>query len=285
MKNRLKRNERAVVRDKYAENPLWLMLQTPARKIEGEMKLFRLSAEELFMETFCILDDIKENPKDACLRMQGLWDEVFCDLRDLDTADAQEEELMLAATEVVYTVILSLSTLNNALFTKLTAILMCQLVEKDASSTERLQREYAINIIRMGEESLHTFMLDYMQSSDEWLSDKIEELLRKVPKEEATKTQEKEDNAVKTTQLTNRQLMILFDLFLNKGFSTEYCNQQALATLLSRVSGRSEGSIRQKIREGVDYDIEDVHKDVNLLARLLEPIDSSLAIKMKNLIE
>ena len=248
------------------------------------MKLFRLSAEELFMETFSILDDIKENPKDASLRMEGLWDEVFCDLRDLDTADAQEEELVLATTEVVYAVFLSLCTLNNALFTKLTTILMCQLVEKDALDTDRLQMEYAISIIRMGEDRLRSFMADYMQS-DEWLSGEIEELLEKVPKDEATKTQEKEDDAIKTTQLTNRQLMILFDLFLNNGFSTEYCNQKALATLLSRVSGRSEGSIRQKIRDGVNYDIEDVHKDVNLLAQLLEPIDSSLAIKMKNLIE
>ena len=45
------------------------------------------------------------------------------------------------------------------------------------------------------------------------------------------------------------------------------------------------GSIRQKIREGVDYEVEDVRNDVNMLAQLLEPIDDSIAEKMRKLIE
>ena len=44
------------------------------------------------------------------------------------------------------------------------------------------------------------------------------------------------------------------------------------------------GSIRQKIREGVDYEVEDVRNDVNMLAQLLEPIDESIAEKMRKLI-
>ena len=109
--------------------------------------------------------------------------------------------------------------------------------------------------------------------------------LKERMKEHCRNEEEKKSTDGQYEQLTNRQLMILFDLFLNKGFSTEYCNQNALATLLSRVSGRSMGSIRQKIREGVDYEVEDVRNDVNMLAQLLEPIDDSIAEKMRKLME
>ena len=131
------------------------------------MKLFRLTAEELFLETVCVLDNIKENPKDASLRMQGLWDEVFCDFRDLDTADAQEEELKLAATEVVLAVMFVVNFLDNALSAKLSPILMCQLIEKDAPNTDRLQKEFTVNLIRMGEDRICSWVAEYMQN-DEW---------------------------------------------------------------------------------------------------------------------
>ena len=120
--------------------------------------------------------------------------------------------------------------------------------------------------------------------SDVFESEDIEGLLEDLPEPTSRNEEEKKSTDGQSEQLTNRQLMILFDLFLNKGFSTEYCNQNALATLLSRVSGRSMGSIRQKIREGVDYEVEDVRNDVNMLAQLLEPIDESIAEKMRKLI-
>jgi hypothetical protein len=174
--------------------------------------------------------------------------------------------------------------LDVPLYRTMTSIIGEQLAKHNQPS-HRIEAAVLNNITRIGTDKFKASVQLYMNNEDDWLSDEIEEILDNTTTIQQEIPQKKVENETKTIQLTNRQLMILFDLFLNKGFSTEFCNQKALATLLSRVSGRSEGSIRQKIREGVDYEIEDVCNDVNLLAQLLEPIDKTLAEKMKNLLE
>lgn len=269
----MRRNERAAVRDNYAEHPLWLLLQTPARKVEGEMKLFRLSAEELFMETVRILDDIKENPKDASIRMQGLWDEVFCDMRDLDTADAQEEELALAATEVVFAVMFTLSVISDALYTKLTAVLMCQLVERDASDTDHLQKEYAISMIRMGEERLRSFIADYMQS-DEWLSSEIEDLLENVPKEEAATRVAESFPAIKIAENKSTSVVVVLSQMYRAGWfvngdGSKLTNRDAAITAIMRAAfseevkniGQLLNSAKNRTYEGLKYYFKELTKD------------------------
>ena len=71
------------------------MLQNPSRTIERGLTHLRLTTEEVFHETFRVLDEVKENPKDASFMMRGLWDSVYCDLRELDE-DASDDELQLA---------------------------------------------------------------------------------------------------------------------------------------------------------------------------------------------
>ena len=67
---------------------------------------FRFSAEELFAEVMTVVDNVKEYPQGAVDSYDHLWDDLYCDYRDLDTADSPDEEIRLAASEVVYGVML-----------------------------------------------------------------------------------------------------------------------------------------------------------------------------------
>lgn len=260
---------------------LYKAFQKPIREFEAEATGFRLSPEEVFWQVVVVLDKVKEYQEDALIDIRGLWDDIYVDYRDLSDDD---KVLDLFTAITVFCVQTCLVMLNAPLYRTMASIIGEQLAKKDQPS-QKMEAAVLNNITRIGADKFKAVVQDYMNSEDDWLSDEIEEVLDATPNIQQGIPQKKEDNETKAIQLTNRQLMILFDLFLNKGFSTEFCNQRALATLLSRVSGRSEGSIRQKIREGVDYEIEDVRNDVNLLAQLLEPIDNTLAEKMRNLIE
>ena len=260
---------------------IYKAFQKPIREFEAEATGFRLSPEEVFWQVVVVLDKVKEYQEDALIDIRGLWDDIYVDYRDLSDDD---KGLDLFTAITVFCVQTCLVMLNAPLYRTMASIIGEQLAKKDQPS-QKMESAVLNNITRIGTDKFKAVVQDYMNSEDDWLSDEIEEVLDATPNIQQGIPQKKEDNETKAIQLTNRQLMILFDLFLNKGFSTEFCNQRALATLLSRVSGRSEGSIRQKIREGVDYEIEDVRNDVNLLAQLLEPIDNTLAEKMRNLIE
>ena len=264
-------------------NILFKVFQTPVRTYEAETKGFRLSPEEVFWQLVVVLDRIKEHQEEALQDVRRLWNDIYVDYRDLAN-DENDEGIRVFATLTVFATQVCLASVGKPLYRTMAFDLASQLAA-EGEPTQGMEAAVVNNIARVGTEKFKAAIQAYMESDDDWLSEDIEEALGEVPGIPLSLPEKKDDGVAKTPQLTNRQLMILFDLFLNKGFSTECCNQKALATLLSRVSGRSEGSIRQKIRDGVDYEMEDVHNDVNLLAQLLEPIDSSLAEKMKNLIE
>ena len=280
----LRRNEKESLRSRLLDGkPLFKAFQTPVRAFEAEAKGFRLSPEEVFWQLVVVLDNIKEHQEEALQDMRRLWNDIYVDYRDLSN-DENDESVRVFATLTVFAVQVCLACTDEPLYRTMALDLASQLAA-DGGLSQKMEAAVANSIARIGTERFKIAIQAYMESDDEWVSEEIEEVLENTPNMSLGLPEAKEENTAKAPQLTNRQLMILFDLFLNKGFSTDYCNQKALATLLSRVSGRSEGSIRQKIRDGVDYEVEDVHNDVNLLAQLLEPIDASLAQKMKNLIE
>lgn len=265
------------------EQTLFKAFQTPIREYEAEASGFRLSPEEVFWQLCVVLDHIKEQQEDALYDIRRLWNDTYVDYRDL-SSDENDDAVRLFSTLTVFAVQVCLTSVDTPLYRTMTLDIAGQLADV-GGVPQKMEAAVMNNLARVGTDTFKKAVQAYMDSEDDWFSEEIEDVLDSTPIMPPNQPEGKDDGAGKTNQLTNRQLMILFDIFLNKGFSTEYCNQKALATLLSRVSGRSEGSIRQKIRDGVDYEVEDVHNDVNLLAQLLEPIDASLAEKMKNLIE
>ena len=88
-----------------------------------------------------------------------------------------------------------------------------------------------------------------------------------------------------STALTNRQLVILFEALLDLSLSSQFTNIKGLARFISKISGRSEGSVRNYITNGIDYDNAFVRNDVEVVASLLDAIRPDLAEKLRNNIE
>lgn len=278
----LKRHEKESLRSRLLERSvLFKAFQAPIREMEVAAKGFRLAPEEVFWQVTIVLDVVKEQQEDCLLDIRSLWNNIFADYRDLSGIDEGIEDF---ASLTVFCIQICLAALDEPLYRTMAAAIGEQLALRN-QPTQRTQASVLNNIARIDIRKFKAAVQAYMNSDEEWLSDEIVEVLEDTPNVQMPLPEKKEETETKSPQLTNRQLMILFDLFLNKGFSPDYCNQDALAKLLSQVSGRSKGSIRQKIREGVDYETEEARNDVKLLATLLEPVDATLATKMRNLIE
>lgn len=278
----LRRHEKESLRKRLLESSvLFKAFQTPIREMEVAAKGFRLAPEEVFWQVTIVLDVVKEQQEDCLIDIRGLWNDIFADYRDLSGVDDGLEDF---ASLTVFCIQICLASLDEPLYRTMAVAIGEQLAQHN-QPTQRMQASVLNNIARIDTHKFKAAVQAYMNSDDEWFSDEIDEILEDTQNVQMPFAEKKEETETKSPQLTNRQLMILFDLFLNKGFSPDYCNQEALAKLLSQVSGRSKGSIRQKIREGVDYETEEARNDVKLLAALLEPIDATLAKKMRNLIE
>lgn len=281
MKNRLRKREREAVRNKYASNDFYKMMTTGGREMEKQLGHFRLSVEELFLETMTVVDDVKESPREAIEELADLWNKLYCDYRDMDVADSPDEELRMAASEVVFVVLQLLHLRKGTNYSRISTCLMDQLTALHPEAFSRLSVLFMPKVWLMGERNLKIRMNAYMES-DEWISDEIEEMLVELPTETQMEVKSPKESTNMTSALTNRQLVILFEHLLDISLQPEYTNIKALSQLLGEVSGRSAGSIRQTIMNGIDYESTSVHKDIDRLESLLRPIKETLADQIKN---
>ena len=110
MRNRLRRSAREAIRNEYGENVIFLALKNPCEHFSTKMPQFRLSAEEVFLECLAILDDIKEDESQAVFNLEHRWDSISNDFRDLADNDVNENEIALATSVVMFSVVMCLTT-------------------------------------------------------------------------------------------------------------------------------------------------------------------------------
>ena len=85
-------------------------------------------------------------------------------------------------------------------------------------------------------------------------------------------------------QLSNRQVVIMMAGLLDIPLSPDFTNQKQFAQFLSRLTGRSMGSIRQTIMQLAKTGIEtpQARKDSLVAADVLEPVCKKVAGRLRN---
>lgn len=108
--------------------------------------------------------------------------------------------------------------------------------------------------------------------------------VEKCKKESTEPRKNEESQSCASSQLTNRQVVILLTGLLDITLSPEYTNQKQLAIMISRITGNSKESIRQTImniaKNGLET--EQARKDTLTVADILEPISKRLADRLRN---
>ncbi|MBO5678331.1 MAG: hypothetical protein J6S02_09425 [Bacteroidaceae bacterium] len=283
MQNRLSKSERDAVLKRYKnDEPLFKLMKLVGRKYERELKVFRFAVEELFLEVMTIVDDAKESVSEAREEYADLWNTLHCQYRDLCVGNADEDEFSIAVAEVMSIATILLSMCKEKGHTHLSLLFINQMNAYRANAYEQMLQEVMPVVYDIGEEKLKTRIREYMES-EEWISDDIQKMLMDLP-DEPLRQLEQEEPTSTNDQLTNRQLALLFTHILDVGHTSDVVNVKALSKLMSCVSGRSSGSIRQtlmKMKE-IDYNDSLVHQDLERIEALVRPISSKIADFIKN---
>ena len=283
MENRLSKSERDAVLKRYKnDEPLFKLMKLVGRKYERELKVFRFAVEELFLEVMTIVDDAKESVSEAREEYADLWNTLHCQYRDLCVGNADEDEFSVAVAEVMSIATILLSMCKEKGHTHLSLLFINQMNAYRANAYEQMLQEVMPVVYQIGEEKLKERIREYMES-EEWISDDIQKMLMDLP-DEPLRILEQEEPASTNDQLTNRQLALLFTHLLDVGHTSDVVNVYALSRLITAVSGRTSGSIRQtliKMKE-IDYGNSLVHQDLERIEGLMRPISPKIADLIKN---
>lgn len=283
MQNRLSKRERDAILNHYKNDILFKWMNRSGRGLEREMTRFRFSVEELFLEVMRIVDQAKESPRDVREEYADLWNTLFCKYRDIDIADSKETEIEMAVSEVIYVSQHLLGMLESSRYASLCLELTGQISLNSAQGYEKMMQIFVPEMYKLKEEALRARIEAYMQNDDEWISDNICDMLKELPEERKKVDEGQDESSVSSgEQLTNRQLIILFMHILNLGNNSRDVNVKAFAELIAKVSGRSSGSIRQKLMVDIDYESSKVHADIDRLAVLLRPLSPKCADLLNN---
>lgn len=286
MQNRLSKRERDTILNHYKNDILFKWMNRSGRALEREMTRFRFSVEELFLEVMRIVDQAKESPRDAREEYADLWNTLFCKYRDIDTADSKETEIEMAVSEVIYVSQHLLGMLESSRYASLCLELTGQISLNSAQGYEKMMQIFVPEMYKLKEEALRARIEAYMQNDDVWISDNICDMLKELPEERKKVDEGQDESSVSSgNQLTNRQLIILFESLMNVGLSSDFTNITALSRLISRVSGRSQGGVRTTISNGIDYDSAPVKSDARVVIELLKGIAPKLADRVRQNIE
>lgn len=170
MNRNLNPEEKEKLRDKYEDHIFFRLVNQSCKKYEREMKVFRFSPEDVFVEALNVLDDLKapnRNNEDLC---DTLWDDLFCDFRERgeNVPDAELDKAVAVVLSVVtYNLVLIDSMRYNGIVGKLT-FLICQHF-KDYTDIQQNIHLYAMKV---GMEELKDWICQYMQC-DTYLYDEV----------------------------------------------------------------------------------------------------------------
>jgi len=250
MAYRLQRSAKKAVRNKFGDNDLFLFMQFPCSEYEKKSTKFKLSTEELFYECMIILDRIKENPANASIWINCLWNDLYNDFND-PKKEYDEDDVKTAVTEVVLCVVCCLNEFSTTYYNNLNEILMSQITEYYPDYHEMFDL-YLESVDYLGENRHCEVITTYMDSRD-FYSDEITDLIQGIDSPD---------------QLTITQSVFLFAGLLDVSLDKDFTSQSKLADLIGKVTPFDTESIRTRISE-----LQKQHQKGNFSRKIIEDVE------------
>ena len=170
MSRNLNPEEKEKLRNKYGEHIYFRLVNQSCKKYERELRVFRLSPEDVFMETLNVLDDLKapdRNNDDLC---DTLWDDLYCEFRDRGD-DIPEEELNKAVAIVLSMVTYCLVLLDDMRYNGINAKLLFSLFEHYGSYSD-IHHSIEPHAMKIGVNELKGWITEYMKC-DTYMYDEV----------------------------------------------------------------------------------------------------------------
>ncbi|MBR6589011.1 MAG: hypothetical protein IKK67_00850 [Bacteroidaceae bacterium] len=175
MSRNLNHEEKGRIKDRYSNHLFYRLANLSCKRFESQMKSFRFSPEDVFVEALNVLDDLKEpqaNLDDACNTM---WDDLYCRFRDRGE-DLPEEEVNLAVCIVMSMVVMCLTGSKVMRYSgKIGGLIMLQ--SQHYPSVMAIQGHIEFFVHRIGINNFCQWAKEYM-TCDAYLSEEVEDCLK-----------------------------------------------------------------------------------------------------------
>jgi hypothetical protein len=273
MSRNLNQEEKVKLRDKYEEHIYFRLVKQSCKKYESELRVFRFSPEDVFMETLNVLDDLKAPNRNNDDLYSIIWDDLFCEFRDRGE-NIPEEELNKAVAIVISMVTFCLALLDSMKYNGVNGKLIRLLSNKYRGYRDFHRfTELRANII--GIDELKDWLAGYMQC-DTYMYDEVMDYLEE--KEEVEETND-EDSKIAPSKVRAQALLEILNL-CNMG--TDIQDVSKISRLIGFIIGHSPEKLRQTlIKDGRSIVLKrNTHqKHVDEVNKILSDMNSKIKLE------
>ena len=240
MRNRnLNHEEKNKIKNRYGEHMLFRLVTQSCKKYEREMRVFRLSPEDVFLESLNVLDDLKapdRNNEDLC---DTIWDDLYCEFRDRGE-NIPDEELNKAVAIVLSVVTYCMILLDSMRYNSINAKLIRSLFEHYRNYSE-IHSSIGLHAIKIGMSDLKDWMAGYMQC-DTYLCDETMGCLEERAEEE------KESNEEVSNMAPNKvRAKVLLEILKQCGLGLDEQDMTKVSRLVGFIIGASANRLRNNL--------------------------------------
>lgn len=263
--------EKEKLKDRYEEDVFFRLVNQSCKRYEREMKVFRFSPEDVFIETLNVLDDLKapnKNNDDLC---DTLWDDLFCEFR-YRGENIPEEELNKAVAIVLSMVTYCLVLLDSMKYNGVNVKLMISLSEH-YNEFKNIQISFNTFAQKVGMNELKDWLTEYM-ACDTYMYDEVIDYL--VEKEEE---ENEEDSKIAPSKVRAQALLEILNL-CNMGTDIQDISK------ISRLIGFIIGYNPEKLRQTLSKDGRNIvlkrkthQKYVDEVNKILSDMDSIIKLE------
>ena len=272
MSRNLNQEEKEKLKDRYKEHIYFRLVNQSCKRYEREMKNFRFSPEDVFVESLNVLDDLKapnKNNDDLC---DTLWDDLFCDFRERGENIPDEEldkAVAIVFSVVTYCLVLLESMRYNGLIGKLN-----REMQRHYKDYLDIQLSIDMSARKMGMETVKHWLMEYIQC-DTYLSEEVEDSLEEEP-------EEKEEEEIDSKKAPDKvRTKVLLEILSQCGLGLDVQDMTKVSRLVGFIIGASPASIRNKLTSynGLILNDKTHGKYVDEINKLLSEMKSKIKLE------
>lgn len=165
------------IKEKFPEHPLYQACRAAFRHFMAELSSFDFLSEDLFVAVAYVIDDIAEEPTDAPAYIDGLWDELKIELKQLQKSAPPQEDLNTVCSVLLCVVAAAFRLQWSEHYSETLFGLLRDNIRTHGTPVYEKDLDKTLDRICECAEALEDWINDYTSYSIEWLSQTIDAVI------------------------------------------------------------------------------------------------------------
>lgn len=176
MQQRLPKNSQDLISNSFKENIILKVIDKSCKQYESRMNNMRFSTIDFFVEVVNMIDDIREQSVDY--DFENAFDNLFCRLREYDSSANNIDAQIATSVSITWVAYLLFQCYDKKDYYDKWAHCLTRNIKTHEIDYIQILKDINSKLPAHQHEEIKAYILDYIDNSDKWLSQLIDDTIK-----------------------------------------------------------------------------------------------------------